>query len=103
MCPVISAMSFLAMTQRCWKIPFQNFSKEGEKLSDNSDATAKNSQDNREIICDFCLISLCSIIVKNTLMRHIWNYCVMYLITSVQKYKVINLLCFIPVYKYVSI
>ena len=62
-CLVISALSCLAMMQ--WmsenSIPFKNFAKGGRTVVRQRDATARHSNDNREIIWYIYLISLCSV------------------------------------------
>ena len=54
---------FWRWLSECRKIPFifKILPKGGRKVVWQTDVTARHSKDNRETICDFCMISICSV------------------------------------------
>ena len=60
-CLMISAVSFSGKDAGMWKISFSKFCHRGQNVIRQTDATVRHSNDDKEIKCDFCLISLCSV------------------------------------------
>ena len=56
---MISAMSFSGKDAEMSNTSFSKFGQRGQNVVRQTDATARQNNEDREIICDFCLISLC--------------------------------------------